>query len=91
MSAFVVKDSSIDAIVTYILYPGAFAPNHYSRASIRKVSFVELFKHVQCFLYQCTEGEVPKCELYKQIERIRYELAEKLACSHPGYEKAAWE
>ena len=31
---------------------------------------VQTYKSIQCFLYQCTEGDVPSSDLFKEIEAL---------------------
>lgn len=33
---------------------------------------MQMFKTIMCFTYQCSEGDVPESELYKQIEAIEH-------------------
>lgn len=48
-------------------------------------------KAMQCWLYQCSEGDIPETELYKFIEQEANKLAMKIAMNTKEYEEAAWE
>lgn len=51
---------------------------------------IPTFKSLQCFLYQCSEGDVPERPLYKAMEAIKNALAEQIIDGLPAYEKAVW-
>jgi hypothetical protein len=56
------------------------------------VSSMQVLKSLQCWLYQCCEGEVPETELYKLFaEDIRLFLMDKIITGFPEYEQAEWE
>jgi len=39
---------------------------------------LEMVKAAHCYLYQCSEGDVPKTELFKRIERIVREAEQSI-------------
>jgi hypothetical protein len=51
---------------------------------------VQIYKSLQCYLYQCAEGKVQESPLYKDMERMKHSLASDIICAMPAYEKAAW-
>lgn len=51
---------------------------------------MQVYKSIQCFLYQCSEGNVPDSELFKKMEDIKAWLAENIISALPEYDKAAW-
>ena len=59
----------------------------YSHAS----SPIQTFKHIQCFLYQCSEGNVPECSLYKKVETLQDQVAYSIIDNLPEYNHAKWE
>ena len=107
MSAFIVTDKCIHAIVTMLINAPIFArsltdrgirieptalctalykmnvdavnaryPNHPQEA-LEKLRFVSYHvnasqqaKYLSCFIYQCSEGSVPECALYKALEEV---------------------
>jgi hypothetical protein len=138
MSAFMVKDKTINTIVSF-LADSQFARNHRgwmnyhfnldlskdeAREALGKKLFqmnidgvnarygegraeefrkldyrykfnpsltaISAFKALQCFLYQCSEGEVDKTELYQTMNQISGAIAESIVCDLPQYESAPW-
>lgn len=52
----------------------------------------QVLKSFDCFLYQCSEGDIPdKSELFKRLDKVREDLALLLATSTPQYNAAKWE
>tara|TARA_R100000458_G_C8221269_1_gene205555 strand:- start:500 stop:1003 length:504 start_codon:yes stop_codon:yes gene_type:complete len=48
-------------------------------------------KHVQCFLYQCNEGDVPNMPLFKAVERLADEMKNVIINELASYQEATWE
>ena len=48
------------------------------------------YKALTCFLYQCEEGDVPKQELFKALNRIRDYWATIIVDESPEYDAAPW-
>jgi hypothetical protein len=53
-------------------------------------SEVQLFKSLQCFLYQCSEGDVDEKPLYKALTTITDLLAPFINEESSEYEAAQW-
>ena len=53
-------------------------------------SEVQFFKSLQCFLYQCTEGDVDEKPLYKPLSAIQNLLAPFINTDSPQYDAAEW-
>ena len=53
-------------------------------------SRVQVLKSLQCWMYQCSEGDVPKTKLYQFFEEVEKYLALKIIDSLPEYQKAKW-
>ena len=53
-------------------------------------SLVEVYKALQCWHYQCCEGDVPETKLYKFFSEVEDYLARKIVMALPEYEKATW-
>lgn len=47
-------------------------------------------KALECYLYQCSEGTVPQCALYKAMKDLQLALAMIVVRDARGYEQAAW-
>jgi hypothetical protein len=55
------------------------------------VSLVQVLKSLQCWLYQCTEGDAPETELYGLFDSdIQMYLMNKIITALPEYEEADW-
>ena len=50
----------------------------------------QVLKSLHCYLYQCSEGNVPDRPLYKELKEFGARLADALACSQPQYDAASW-
>lgn len=53
-------------------------------------SRIEAYKSLQCWLYQCCEGNVPDSTLYKAFESVRANMAMHIVSRLPEYDKANW-
>jgi hypothetical protein len=51
---------------------------------------VEQFKTIRCLLYQACEGIVPNGLLYRELNRVAGELAQRIVQDSPDYKKAPW-
>jgi hypothetical protein len=51
---------------------------------------IEMFAAMRCLLYQCHEGNVPRRTLYKELNAVAGELAQRIVQDLPEYEKAPW-
>ena len=51
----------------------------------------ELLKAADCWLYQCHEGEVWKCDLYSQVQQQRDALAFRIIRELPEYDAVGWD
>jgi len=53
-------------------------------------SLVQVYKSLTCFMYQCSEGDVPERELFKKMEEVQRDLAHRIVSELPEYDRAAW-
>ena len=51
---------------------------------------LELFKLLQCFIYQCDEDSTYKDPLKVALEDLERVMAYHIICNHPYYKKATW-
>jgi len=51
---------------------------------------VQVLKSLQCWKYQCSEGEVPKTKLYQFFVEVEHHLALEIVMDLPAYDKAVW-
>lgn len=54
------------------------------------LSKVALFKALVCLMYQCSEGDVPETSTFKELRRVRSEVAESIVRDLPAWEKEEW-
>ena len=57
---------------------------------LEALSEVQFFKSLQCFLYQCTEGDVDEKPLYKTLSVIQNLLSPFINRDSPEYDAAVW-
>ena len=53
-------------------------------------SEVQFFKSLQCFLYQCSEGDVDEKPLYKALADVEATMPADIKRDSPEYEAAEW-
>ena len=51
---------------------------------------IQALKSLQCWHYQCAEGDIPDRPLFKAFEEVERQLAASIVSRLPEYEKAAW-
>lgn len=56
----------------------------------KKLRPVQFFKSLQCFMYQCTEGNVPDSAQYKALNAYEKDVPRRIIMNMPAYEKARW-
>ena len=54
-------------------------------------SLIQSLKHVQCYLYQCNEGNVPDSSLYKDVEKLQNGLIWEIISNMKEYQESTWE
>ena len=54
-------------------------------------SLAQKYKHVQCFLYQCDEGDNHLTDLFKRVESLKDDLKNSIITNLPAYQEASWE
>jgi hypothetical protein len=59
-------------------------PGGYKFVNPGKLSEIQMCKTLHCFRYQCTEGDVSKTELYKQVEAITEWFDERVGYGGDG-------
>lgn len=50
----------------------------------------QAYKSLSCFLYQCSEGDVPEHPLFKALEQIKVAIAEDIVRALPGWDALTW-
>lgn len=84
------RDMNIDALVARYEgdEPDMYEPPTY-RATI-PAQPVAVFKSLQCFLYQCCEGDVHESELYLALTECKNKLACNIVEGLDRYKSACW-
>ena len=55
-------------------------------------SLMQGYKSLGCFLYQCSEGDIPeKNDLYKMFEEIKNQMAHAIIRTFKEYDEAKWD
>jgi hypothetical protein len=68
-----------------------FRQLNYQYQYTQEVPLVQVLKSLQCWLYQCLEGNVPDTKLYKLFDHdVQLYLMEKIIDQMPEYRKAKW-
>jgi hypothetical protein len=52
--------------------------------------YFQVVKSLDCYLYQCNEGDIEKRPLYIALERLREDLSSGIINCDPRYEAARW-
>jgi len=53
-------------------------------------SYYQLLKSIDCYMYQCSEGNVPESALYEAVQGIRNTLANWIISNTPAFNSAEW-
>lgn len=61
------------------------------RVRVRSYPKFELVKALDCLIYQCSEGDVPKEPLYQDLVTVRNRMVREMVCADPAYEAAPWD
>lgn len=67
-----------------------FRPLNFTYKPEYNIPRIYVFKSLQCWMYQCSEGEVPQTNLYRFFEEVENYLARKIVMDLPEYDKAEW-
>lgn len=54
------------------------------------VTRVQAFKSLQCWRYQCSEGDIEQNDLYKTMDSVLGHMAEMIVTRLPVYDSLAW-
>ena len=55
------------------------------------VAMVAALKALNCWLYQCAEGDVPATPLYKAMDELSNRWAHEIVSRLPEYDRARWD
>ena len=71
-------DNTNPLVIPYRFYP-------------QLVGLVQAYKSLSCWLYQCSEGDVPEKKLYQTMQEYKSALAEQIIFTFPEYDDAEWD
>ena len=57
----------------------------------QQVSLVQAYKSLGCWLYQCSEGDIPQQRLCQIMRLYKFDLAMKIVYMLPEYNEAHWD
>lgn len=60
------------------------------RPDLSDANVYQVLKSLDCYLYQCSEGDVPNRPLFVALDTLRTDLCRILATHTPQYESAEW-
>lgn len=80
-------DMNVDAVDARYNEKNEREKYRHSHADVGAI--VEL-KQMQCFLYQCAEGDVPETELYKAVKEYERRLASQIISNMAEWKQAPW-
>jgi hypothetical protein len=67
-----------------------FRPLNYAYRIEISCNRIMAFKAIQCWHYQCSEGDIDQSNLYQVMERVQGHLAEMIVTRLDAYDKLAW-
>ena len=67
-----------------------FRPLNFTYKIEMSFSLAQVLKSLQCWMYQCCEGDVPESNFYKFFVEVENHLALKIVMDLPEYNKAVW-
>ena len=69
-----------------------FRPLDYQFRLEISVNRIQAYKSLKCWLYQCSEGEIPETSLlFASMNKIALELADDIVRRLPAYDAAKWD
>ena len=63
----------------------------YRYRPIGPITDPEAYMALSCLLYQCAEGDVPECGLYKALDSLRDRIANRIAHGLANARKVPWD
>ncbi len=62
----------------------------YKHPFVVSCSTMQSYKSLRCYLYQCSEGDVPESQLFKKLDSFSDKLGSSAASSTAEYSEADW-
>jgi len=70
--------------------PGPSPLLPYQFQPVTAPGLVQTIKSLACYLYQCSEGDIPNWRLYQQLDKWQTELCQHYVTESDAYEQAEW-
>ena len=51
---------------------------------------IQFLKSLNCFTYQCSEGNVPNRYIFKELTKLELDMAASICYNLPEYDQAIW-
>jgi hypothetical protein len=68
-----------------------FRKMDYNYCPTESASLAQVLKSLQCWLYQCCEGNIPETKLYNLFDHgVRVYLMSRIISALPEYQRAEW-
>jgi len=67
-----------------------FRPFDYIYLPVMPLTRMQAFKSLGCWMYQCTEEDVPEMSLYQLMKRVHHHLAVDIVRDLPAWKQAKW-
>ena len=67
-----------------------FRPLNYEYRMDIPCNRIQAFKSLQCWHYQCSEGDIDQNPLYQTMERVQGVIAEMIVTRLPAYDSLQW-
>ena len=66
-------------------------PYRYEAAATFGTNTIQLYQSIRCYLYQCSEGDIPESKLFKLLSNLGKALAVEIADRAASASGARWE
>lgn len=66
------------------------ANDNYQYGDKLRPSRIQAFKSLRCWLYQCSEGDVPETDLFKAFDEVSKNMASHIVSRTPEFDAAVW-
>lgn len=70
--------------------PGPLPLLPYQFRLVTAPGLVQTVKSLACYLYQCSEGDIPERRLYQQLDKWQTELCRHYVTESDAYDRAKW-
>lgn len=54
-------------------------------------NLMQVYKSLECLIYQCSEGDIDEKPLYKVIVKMKHSLSSEIISNLPQYQSSQWD